>query len=54
MRRGGQDYYYHADDLYNVMAVKSTYKVYLYAIKFLYQQTLGRQWRLRKNLQLSV
>ncbi len=24
---------------------KSTYKVYLYAIKFLYQQTLGRQWR---------
>ncbi len=24
---------------------KSTYKVYLYAIKFLYEKTLGRQWR---------
>ena len=24
---------------------KSTYKVYMYAIKFLYQNTLGRQWR---------
>jgi integrase/recombinase XerD len=24
---------------------KSTYKVYLYAIKFLYEKTLDRQWR---------
>jgi len=32
---------------------KSTYKVYMYAIKFLYQNTLGRQWRFLTLVRVS-